>query len=60
MRIELIQPHTHVGKSLSPGDTPDLADDLAAWLIAEGVAKALSAERPSRHSTQSPKEEKFP
>ncbi len=58
MRIELIQPHTHVGKLLSPGDTLDLADDLAAWLIAEGVAKALPAEPESRPSTKPHKEEK--
>lgn len=44
MRIELLKPHTHVGKFLQPGDTLDLDADLADWLIREGAAKEIQTE----------------
>jgi len=53
MRIELVKPHTHVGKLLRPGDTLELTEEIASWLIREGTAKA--ADLPI--STEPPKTE---
>jgi hypothetical protein len=43
MQIELLKPHTHVGKRLAVGDRLDLNDTSARWLVAQGVAKAATA-----------------
>jgi len=50
MRIELLKPHTHVGKAFQPGDMLDLDADLADWLIREGVAKEIQVESPDSSS----------
>ena len=40
MRIELLKPHIHMGQVFTPGETLDLLDDAARWLIEAGVARA--------------------
>lgn len=39
MKVDLLKPHTHAGQPYSPGDTLELNDDTAHWLIAQGVAQ---------------------
>jgi hypothetical protein len=39
MRITLISPHTHAGEPCSPGDTLDVNDIDAAWLITHHVGE---------------------
>lgn len=52
MRIVLTKPHTDAGVQYSPGDTLDLEQDQAEWLIGLGVARAAndaqSASKPNR------------
>jgi len=43
LSIELLKPHTHAGKRYAAGDRLDLNDASARWLIAQGVAKAVTA-----------------
>ncbi|HBP6821551.1 TPA: hypothetical protein L6B08_16865 [Pseudomonas aeruginosa] len=40
MNIELLKPHTHAGVGFAPGDSLDLDESAARWLIEVGVAKA--------------------
>ncbi|MCL6619489.1 MAG: hypothetical protein K6T33_06825 [Thermomonas hydrothermalis] len=41
MRIDLLKPHIHLGQVFTPGETLDLPDDTARWLIDAGVARAV-------------------
>ncbi len=43
MYIELIKPHTHVGKRHAVCERLELNDASARWLIAQGVAKTAAA-----------------
>jgi hypothetical protein len=43
MNIELLKPHTHAGVSFAPGDSLDVDESAAHWLIEAGVAKATEA-----------------
>lgn len=42
MHIELLKPHTHAGKRLTPGDRLDLPETSARWLIAQGTAEVTN------------------
>lgn len=42
MKIELIRQHAHAGKTYPPGETLELPEDTARWLIDAGVARALN------------------
>ncbi|CAJ0888410.1 hypothetical protein R1479_04409 [Ralstonia mannitolilytica] len=42
MHIELLKPHTHVGKRLAAGERLDIPDASARWLITQGTAKAAT------------------
>ena len=49
--IELIQPHTHAGQALAPGQRLTVSDRQAAWLQELGAAKPFAvsgAERVER------------
>ncbi|BCO30108.1 hypothetical protein TspCOW1_02110 [Thiohalobacter sp. COW1] len=50
MRIALLQPHTHAGRHHAPGDTLELDEQTARWLIDLKVAKPLedSPKTPTR------------
>ena len=59
MHIELLKPHTHAGKRLAVGERLEVNDTSARWLIAQGVAKAVTASaattdsKPNRRDTAS-------
>jgi endonuclease YncB( thermonuclease family) len=46
MQIELLKPHTHVGKAYAPGAVITLDDDLAQWLVKAGVARVPAPQKP--------------
>ena len=56
MHIELLKPHTHVGKRLAVGDRIELAEASARWLITQGVAKTtapVADNKPNRRDATS-------
>lgn len=55
--VELIKPHTHVGKSLAPGARIALDDELARWLVEAGVARAVPAAPTKAGNPSTPKPE---
>jgi len=42
VKVELKKPHTHAGREYGPGDTVDLWQDQAEWLVGTGVAVEVS------------------
>lgn len=50
--IELTAPHEHAGREYSAGDTIDVSDNDAAWLIWSGKAKSTAP--PPSHSARAP------
>jgi hypothetical protein len=49
--VKLVKPHTDAGKDYAPGDTLDVDEATAQWLIEHGVAE---------NTTQTPLEPKKP
>ena len=47
MHIELLKPHTHAERRYGPGDSLELRDAAAQWLIERGVAKHIDTPAPS-------------
>lgn len=50
MKVELLKPHIHIGQVLTPGETLDLPEDAARWLIDAGVAREAPAAPPAPKS----------
>lgn len=50
MTVELLKPHIHHGQVFTPGETLDLPEETARWLIDAGVARAIEppAKKPTR------------
>lgn len=48
MKIKLLKPHEHGGIFLIAGETLELHQDQAEWLIAAGVAIAIETVKPSQ------------
>ncbi len=46
MILTLIKPHTHAGTDYAPGDTLDVDEATARWLIEHGVAEAEPEPKP--------------
>lgn len=42
-RINLLKPHRHAGRDYQPGQSLELPEDKAEWLVALGVASAEPA-----------------
>lgn len=52
MRVELIQPHEHAGRTYPPGSMLELPDDSAEWLIAIDAAKPATSDKPKKGTAQ--------
>jgi hypothetical protein len=46
--VKLIKPHTDAGRDYKPGDTLDVDEATARWLIAHGVAEAAPEPEPKK------------
>lgn len=46
MIVTLIKPHTDAGTGYAPGDTLDVDEATAQWLIEHGVAEAAPQPQP--------------
>ena len=46
MIVTLLKPHTDAGADYQPGDTLDVDEATAQWLIEHGVAEALPQPQP--------------
>ena len=56
MHIELLKPHTHAGKRHAVGDSLELVEASARWLITQGVAKTaapVTDSKPTRRDATS-------
>ena len=42
-RVNLLKPHRHAGRDYQPGQSLELPEDKAEWLVALGVASAEPA-----------------
>lgn len=50
--IELTAPHQHAGREYSAGDTIDVSDNEATWLIDAGKAKSTT--QPTSNPAKAP------
>ena len=43
IEVELLKPHTHSGVLHAPGDTLELDDATARWLVDQGAARPIES-----------------
>jgi hypothetical protein len=48
MIVTLLRPHTDAGRQYQPGDTLDVDEATARWLIGHGVAEAAPEPKPKK------------
>lgn len=48
MHIKAIKPFAHESRAFQPGDTAQTSASAGKWLIAQGVAVEIQAEKPQK------------